>query len=168
MITLKQIFPGQEKIVQELLESAPSFQQFTQGTKEVSLSAGHELLTELPPNCESNQKYVLLIEENEKNLGVIDLIDGYPQKGTVYIGLFLLRENLQKKNTGRLAYVALEDFIQKNKIVFKAEKLRLAFLESNPVEGFWLKMGFVRTGESKPYLSGELKTTAILMEKNFS
>jgi hypothetical protein len=46
-----------------------------------------------------------------------------------------------------------------------AARLRLAVVDSNPVQTFWEKMGFRITGESKPHEGRRVQSMKRVMEK---
>jgi ribosomal protein S18 acetylase RimI-like enzyme len=92
----------------------------------------------------------------------VDLIKDYPRPGTVMLGLLLLDENFQSRGLGKLLYEKVEDF-SRNEL--SAEKIRIGVNDSNPVHGFWEKMGFTRTGESRPHEGLKRKSIVWVMEK---
>lgn len=150
--------------VQNVLESAPKYQLNTQGTP-ISKDAGQSVFEALPPNCSSKQKHVLLIEVEGEPIGIVDLIEGYPDNGIAFLGLLLLKEDSQGRGLGKEAYLRVEEYIAK---LSSISKVRLAYIKNNPVHGFWEKVGFSLTGEEKPYEGENIKSLAILMEKILS
>lgn len=147
-------------IIQEILEAAPNYEKNISGGF-VGEKAAEDLMQALPPGIDQNDKHVLLIKD-ENYKGVIDLVFGYPNGHTVFLGLLLLREDVQGNSFGKKSYQLIEDYIAQFEQV---DRIRLAVVESNPVIGFWKKMGFTATGEIKPYENGSFKSRAILMEK---
>lgn len=147
-------------LIQEILEAAPNYEKNISGGV-VGEKAAEELMKARPLGINQNDKHVLLIKD-ENYKGVIDLVFGYPNRHTVFLGLLLLREDIQGNSLGKKSYQLIEDYISH---FDQKDKIRLAVVESNPVIGFWEKMGFKTTGEVKPYENGELKSRAILMEK---
>ena len=103
-----------------------------------------------------------MITHNEHPIGVVDLIQGYPDADCSFIGLFLLREDNQAQGLGRLGYLELEKYAREH---LAAARLRLAVVDSNPVQPFWEKMGFHTTGETKPHEGKHLQSTKRVMEK---
>lgn len=147
-------------LLQKILEAAPNYHQAISG-EVASKTAAKELLTELPANCSQEQKHVLLLSLEEP-IGVVDLILGYPTREVAYIGLLLLKESCHGKGLGEEAFNLVEKYIANFSNI---KKLRLAYVDSNHVQGYWEKMGFKETGERKPYKVGNKESTAVLMEK---
>jgi len=164
VISLKLLFINDESIVQSILDDAPAYSRNIDGI-ESDPHGGRDTLIVFPPDCTSQQKSVLLIEWEGQSIGVVDLIQDFAQIGTAFIGLFVLREAQQGKGLGREAFSALEDYAKKN---LHAVKLRLAIVDSNPVQSFWEKMGFVETGEIHPHEGQNIKSVKRLMEKTLA
>lgn len=96
-------------------------------------------------------------------VGLVDLAAGYPSDHTVFLGLLAVVENRQRSGIGRAAYEAVEAFAFRE---LNARKMRLAVVESNPVSGFWQKMGFSETGEVRMHLGVKRESRIHLMEKD--
>lgn len=151
-------------LIQEILDHAPQYSRNTEGT-DPEPDAATNLFTALPPHCTQAQKHVLVIRHDEQAIGVIDLIQGYPDDDCSFIGLFLLREDNQAQGLGRLGYQAVEDYAREYLV---AARLRLAVVDSNPAQEFWEKMGFRATGEIKPHHGNRIQSTKRVMEKRLS
>lgn len=72
------------------------------------------------------------------------MILNWPEKNKAHIGLLLLGESFQGKGLGVKSYNLLEKYIKDQGI----QMIRISVVESNPVEDYWIKMGFERTGRS--------------------
>lgn len=147
--------------VQKIIEGAPTFTMNTEGQKR-DPDYARRALQALPPGCNTSQKYFFVIKSSEVEVGVADLIQDYPSKGTALLGLLLVMESWQRKGLGRAAYFLLENFAT---VSLSASKIRLAYIDSNPVCAFWEKLGFKPTGETKPYKGTAKVSTAHVMEK---
>ncbi len=95
----------------------------------------------------------------EKGLtAVMDLILGYPDEVTAFIGLFMMERSLQGRGIGSTIIREAERFLKKEGY----QSIRLAYIWGNPEsEGFWYKNGFHPTGteiDAESY-------TMIVMEK---
>lgn len=148
--------------VQNILDAAPTYTLNTEGVSH-DPTGGKGTLTALPPNCTQEQKHVLVIQSNNQPIGIVDLIRDFPDPCTSFIGLLLFRETTQHQGFGRKAYEAVEAYAIRE---FGSKKLRLAVVDSNPVQPFWEKMGFRETGELKPHEGHNLKSTKRVMEKS--
>lgn len=151
---------GHLTTIQTILREAPSYSINVNGVAKVNDSA-KELFDNLPPGCNVKQRYVFLILKEKEEVGVIAFIDGYPQKEIGYIGLFLFKESQQKKGLGRQALVLIEDFAKS----LNLSSIELGVVESNPVEGFWQKMGYKRNGRSKPYQGEKVQSVVWVLSK---
>lgn len=151
-------------LVQLLLESAPKYSLNVSG-EEANENAGKETFEAIPENFEYSNKHVIGVYNENDLVGVIDLLIGYPNQKTAYIGLMLLSEKNQTRGIGRVVYSELEKYIDLHGAI---SKISLSVVESNSaVIGFWNKMGFSLTGERKPYANKHIISESILMEKSF-
>lgn len=90
-------------------------------------------------------KYFLLIRDEAGPLGLADIISGYPEGATAWIGLFMLRRSAQGKGVGRKMASQLLSGL-------KAAGFRragLAYVKDNPVPShFWPGIGFEPSRET--------------------
>ncbi|WP_315810656.1 MULTISPECIES: GNAT family N-acetyltransferase [unclassified Bradyrhizobium] len=124
-------------------------------------NAAYEFVTALPVVTPCH-KHAFLARCQGLTVGLLDIVDGYPVPGTAFIGLLAVRESAQKSGVGRALFREAERLARDD---LRARNLRLAVVETNPVMGFWMKMGFRPTGEVKPFEGEVLKSSAALMEK---
>lgn len=102
-----------------------------------------DLLEEKPAEVEEKHAWIALLDG--ETVGAVDFLRNYPQPGTVYLGLLMVREDRQRQGLGARLYADFE-------ALSTAERVRLAVLDHNaPALAFWQRMGFVATGEVKPY-----------------
>jgi ribosomal protein S18 acetylase RimI-like enzyme len=150
------------KSIQNLLENAPQYSLIISGQLPLS-NEGEEVFTEIPPSLNPKNKIVMGVFFNNKIIGVIDYLIGYPNSETIYLGLLLLSENQQSKKLGKKSYDILEKKFSK---LNGFSIIRLSVVEKN-LRGinFWLKMGFVFTGEKKIYTNKCTTCNVLLMEK---
>lgn len=94
----------------------------------------------LPPGKTAADKHYLGLFRAGKLCAVLDLISGYPQADTAWIGFFMLDAVLQQKGEGSRIIGALCDALQEGG--FRA--VCLAWHRDNPqASHFWQKNGFV-------------------------
>lgn len=160
-ITLKQIGFESLSTVQEILNEVPTYMLIAEGLSS-DPNAAQAALSALPPNCSRDQKYNFLVLNHNQAVGFVDVLKDYPNVGTLNLGLLAIRESCHKKNIGQSTYQLVEAYAKEN---LNSVKVRLAFNEHNPVEGFWKKMGFLRTGESKTYKGVQKESLVFVMEK---
>jgi hypothetical protein len=163
-ITFSLIGISEIELVQKILSRAPQYWLNVEGTTEIPDLANREI-KRLPPDCSPEQNYFMLVTYNAQHIGLVRLLKDYPTIGTAYLSLLLLDETLQGQGFGKRVYQSLEALIVND---FKSSKIRLGIVENNPVEPFWVKMGFARTGEEKPHRGLYLKSTNYSMEKDLS
>ncbi|MGQ4273244.1 GNAT family N-acetyltransferase [Terrihabitans sp. B22-R8] len=119
-------------------------------------------MTSLPPGYSPQHKHSFVARRDGLPVGLLDVLRDYPLAGTAFIGLLAVRESVQGSGAGRALVHEAETFARD---VLKANVLRLAVVEANPVAGFWTKIGFRPTGEVRPYEGEAVTSRAVLMEK---
>ena len=98
----------------------------------------------LPPGKNRKDKYFLGYYEDKSLIAVIDLIIGYPNLHTIYIGFFMTDINVQGKGVGTAIVEELCSYV--SKIGF--QRVELAWVKGNPQsERFWEKNKFKPIGE---------------------
>ncbi len=152
------------ELVQQILDQAPRYRMNVDGITD-SPNDGKDSLAAIPPNCSTDQKHFLIFYQDDSAIGVADLIQDFPEKGTAFLGLLLLREDHQGRGLGLKTYQLVED-LARNQL--QCEKIRLAIVDSNPVQPYWEKMGFIPTGEIKPHEGVKRQSLKRVMEKTLA
>jgi ribosomal protein S18 acetylase RimI-like enzyme len=124
--------------------------------------AGVDFATSFPPGKTSAHKHAFIIRIGGEPVGLLDLIERYPADRIAFIGLLAIAEDRHGAGLGKAAYLLAERFAREE---LNASALRLGVIESNPVAGFWRKMGFSETGEEKDFQGKVRASTVTLMEK---
>jgi GNAT superfamily N-acetyltransferase len=161
-LRLERVDLSAERLVQSILEAAPAYTLNTEGVASIPTD-GRDTLTALPPNCSSEQKHVLVLCRGDLPVGVADIIQGYPDPKTAFLGLMLLREDQQGQGLGARFYRELETRIREE---MNCTWVRLAVVDSNPVVPFWEKQGFRLTGDVKSHEGRNLRSQKRVMEKS--
>ncbi|MEE8808718.1 MAG: GNAT family N-acetyltransferase [Lactimicrobium sp.] len=105
-------------------------------TKESILSDLHAL----PDGAVLSQKYDIGYYQNHQLMAILDLIAGWPDEETAYIGLFMMDVSLQRKGIGSNIIQDLQNALKQAGF----ERIRLGWMQDNPqAEHFWRKNGFV-------------------------
>ncbi|WP_197034507.1 GNAT family N-acetyltransferase [Streptobacillus canis] len=92
----------------------------------------------IPEEFDINNKKFLGIFIEERLVGVLDLLEGYPTKEVLWIGLLLIDKNFQNKG---IATRVLEEFVYN----MGYETIRLGYIDVNvKAERFWKKNGFAK------------------------
>ncbi len=164
---LREITPDDVGAVQELIESDPGYTERITGYPPGAADA-QSLLMMRPDGLAEEQKVVLGFFEDQELIAVVDLLRGYPNERTAFIGLLEVHKNHQGRGTGAAAYRAVERYVEQTWP--EVMTLRLAIVDTNAeqAKGFWEKQGFGATGEAKPYVYDKLESTARLYEKQLS
>ncbi|HEX5598070.1 MAG TPA: GNAT family N-acetyltransferase [Micromonosporaceae bacterium] len=126
-------------------------------------SDADELFTALPPNMPPESKHVLGWWQDERLMGVVDLVRGYPDASVAYIGLLQVRLDEQGRGLGMRMFRSTEALAREWPEI---KRLRLSVLRGNWVAaGFWQRMGFAESGEVVPYPREFDTDEAVLFEK---
>lgn len=116
------------------------------------------VLTELPPNMTMEDKLFAGFYENGHLVAILDLIAGYPDSDTAFIGWFMMNKARQGVGVGSSIVTEIMDRLKREGF----SCVRLAYVKGNPEsEGFWKKNGFVPAGAE----SRMDDYTAVVMKK---
>lgn len=102
----------------------------------------------LPPNTSLSQKHFIAFFENNSTdcFAVLDIVEGYPDNKTVYLGFVMLKDSYQNKGLGGSIIRTLSVLAGQNGFT----RIELGCYEENEIGyNFWLRMGFsvIRTSE---------------------
>jgi RimJ/RimL family protein N-acetyltransferase len=151
--------------LQAVLEAAPDYHRRTHGGAPEPDEA-IRLFEEIPPDKKVDEKRVYGIFLGQELIGCGDVLYRYPNSDTACIGLLLLREDYQGEGYGRRAYELLEATVLRSS---SCRTLRIGVLMTNEdVARFWEKMGFVATGQFKPWQAGTITTRIKVMQKRLA
>jgi RimJ/RimL family protein N-acetyltransferase len=162
-LTLRELGSGDEAVLQALLESDPDYTVRVTGYPP-GPSDALSLLMGRPESVPESHKFVLGLFDGAELVAVVDLLRGYPEASFVFIGLLLVRSSRQRSGVGAAALAAVERYAGQWP---EARRFRLAVVDTNAaVLGFWRRMGFEPTGETKPYRYDHLESTTRLYERD--
>ena len=100
----------------------------------------------LPPGKSAADKHYSGFFDGETLIAVLDLILGYPDAQTAFLGFFMTASAVQKKGIGSAIISDVRTCCKE----LGFARLRLAIDEGNPQsEVFWTKNGFLKTGERR-------------------
>ena len=104
-----------------------------------SISNVEEDIEVIPNGVQKNQKNYRLISFNDEILGVVDFLSDYPEKDTILIGLFIIKNDKQKQGLGTKIFRYLEELFKNKKFL----KIRIGVLVDNEIGlSFWKKQNF--------------------------
>lgn len=162
-LTLRELGAGDEAALQALLESDPDYTVRVTGYPP-GPSDALSLLMMRPESVPESHKVVIGVFDGADLVAVVDLLRGYPRSEFVFIGLLLVQRSRQGQGVGAEAMAAVERYVGQWP---EARRFRLAVVDTNaPVLGFWRRMGFEPTGETRPYRYDLLESTTRLYERD--
>ena len=101
-------------------------------------------MTALPPGKRREDKFYLGYYDNDYLIAVMDLILGYPDEETAYVGFFMTDVSVHGKGVGSAIISELSGFVCKQGF----SNIQLGWVLGNPqAEHFWHKNGFIETGK---------------------
>jgi ribosomal protein S18 acetylase RimI-like enzyme len=157
--------PSEISALQGVLEATPDYAQRVTGYPPGSADAQSTFIA-LPDGKSYDDKFVYGIYLDDEMVGCADVIRGYPSEETTLIGLFLISERYQRQGIGKLAYSSLESIIR---VWHGIKNIRIGVVLTNDIVlPFWKSLGFVETGEIKPYRYDKLESEALILEKIIS
>lgn len=107
--------------------------------KELSLDIIKQDLEITPPNIPYEQKYYVGFYDDHELIAIMDLIDGYPNYDTIFIGFFMLQMDKQGKGIGTSIMIELFQYFKE----IGYDRCRLGIDKDNPQSNhFWNKQGF--------------------------
>ena len=102
-------------------------------------------MTMRPDGCSPQQKHFIAYCMGEEPIAILDLIEGYPDRDTCYIGLFMVHDSYSGRGIGNSVISELCAALQR--LGFSA--VRLAYgKDYTKAAHFWTKNGFVPLREA--------------------
>ncbi|MEV4267693.1 GNAT family N-acetyltransferase [Kribbella sp. NPDC049584] len=164
-LVLRPIGSGDVDALQELIESDPGYTERVTGYPPGPADA-QSLLLMRPEDLPEESKVVLGAFEADQLVAVVDLLRGFPNERTAFIGLLEVHAKHQGLGYGRTTYELVERYVATTWPEIRT--LRLAVVDTNAqvAAGFWRRQGFEPTGEERPYGYDKLESIARLYEKS--
>ena len=124
-----------------------------------TLNSVKDDLTALPPGKTYSDKHYVGFYDGKTLVAVMDLIEGFPNPETAFIGLFMVNQAYQGKGVGSL--IIQETLSALRTMGFSY--VRLGYVETNAQSrAFWYKNGFLPTGVK----SEQDKYTVVMMQRS--
>ena len=166
-LVLRPVGPADVDALQELIESDPGYTERITGYPPGPADA-QSLLMMRPEDLAEESKIVLGAFAADQLVAVVDLLRGFPNDHTAFIGLLEVHAKHQGLGHGSTTYSLVERYVATTWPEIRI--LRLAVVDSNAqvATGFWLRQGFEATGEERPYRYDKLESIARLYEKPLS
>ncbi|GAB2025184.1 GNAT family N-acetyltransferase [Lactovum odontotermitis] len=136
---LKALNRSQLREVADVWQAAEDYARLEDGADFDALASAKEFFDALPPGKTYADKRTLGVYKAGQLVGLVDLAENYPVKGTLFLGLLLLVPAARGQNTGNQVH---QSIIRKARQE-NYEKLRLGVLENNPrALKFWRSQGY--------------------------
>jgi ribosomal protein S18 acetylase RimI-like enzyme len=117
----------------------------------------------LPPHTNYSQKFFIGFYKGQELEAIMDYIEGYPSQEYVFIGLFIINGNKQRKGIGSDIIRHFLDTLKDNRV----EKVRLGCnLENIRGFQFWNSMGFKEIDRVVSKEEGRQDWNVIVMEQD--
>lgn len=148
--------------VQKLFEATPQYFLNVSGSPAGPLAA-QEALTVFPPGL-TRDPLLLGAFDGGELVGIAVAAVGFPAAHYAHLGLLLVREDRQGQGVGRRLHTAYLEHVGAYEEV---TALRLSVVSTNAAtaQPFWLSLGYLPTGERKPYIDGSVRAQAIIFEQ---
>lgn len=145
-------------VLQAFIDLFDDFFVLCEGVK----GSAEEILKVCPPSKDLLQdKLVLGIYDNKYLIGLIDLIQNYPDEGTWTIGYLLIHPNYRSQRKGSSIVEDLASALHQ----VQGKKMRCGVQEQNPrALNFWKKNGFNVLKSIQENL-GSLKNNTYVLER---
>lgn len=144
--------------LQRVLESAPDYYLILQGRGPDPDEARREV-TSVPDGFPIERKFLYLIHDGSDAVGCLDMLNGYPDSATTFLGLLLVSESFQGRGCGAEAL----RFSEQTARSWGCRQIRIAVLESNrKALGFWKHCGFT---ELQRRTSARYSSPLVILEK---
>jgi GNAT superfamily N-acetyltransferase len=154
---------GDVAALQELLESQPEYAEQLTGFPPGPSDALSALLS-VPPDFDPRRKCALGLWEGNALVAFADVLLGYPDPRTAYVGLLIVHGQHQRMGLGRRLQEAVDSLV--------ADEPGLERLQSGVIsttngasEPFWVAMGYRPTHKQKPYRYARVVGTVRLWER---
>ncbi|HEY3556705.1 MAG TPA: GNAT family N-acetyltransferase [Kribbella sp.] len=166
-LALRAIGPGDVDAVQELIESDPAYTERITGYPPGDSDA-QSLLMMRPEGLDEESKVVLGAFAADQLVAVVDLLRGFPNESTAFIGLLEVHANQQGRGYGRATYELVQRYVETTWPEVRTMRLAVVDTNAQVAAGFWERQGFEATGEARPYQYDKLESTARLYEKQLT
>lgn len=154
--------PAEMAELQRVIAEAPVYAHLITGVPPGPADA-QSTYTMLPEGKSYEDKFVFGIYAGDEMVGCIDLIRGYPDPKTAWLGLLLISEKHQRRGFGSRAHQLVENLIHGWET---CDRIRVAVVMTNEdVIPFFERLGYRSTGESTPYRYGSINSERLMYEK---
>lgn len=103
-----------------------------------------KIFTDLPPNKNFKDKFILGVYKSDKLVGIIDIIKDFPTIGEWMLGLMLIEPEERGNGLGKIIHESLIEWAKG----LGANSFRIGVIEDNyKAFNFWFTLGYTRIKE---------------------
>lgn len=149
--------------LQRLLESVPTYSERVTGYPPGPSDALSALIT-VPPGFDSAGKLGIGLWDGPELVAFADVLIGYPDRATAYIGLLVVHGRRHGQGLGRSMHDAV---LARIRGVSGVERIRLGIVATNAVvaDPFWRSLGYRPNGVVQPHRYDRFESTVALWER---
>jgi len=166
-LAVRDLGQGDTDTLQQLLESVPDYSERVTGYPP-GPSDALSVLTMVPDGFDPAGKRAIGLWDGDQLVGFADVLIGYPDQETAFIGLLVTAGGRHRKGLGRTLHEAVVERARQE--CGAGGRLRLAIVDTNALEAepFWRAMGYQPTGEVRPYRYDNLESQTRLWQRPIS
>lgn len=163
-VVIRQLEPADVASLQDLLESVPQFAEQMTGYLPGAADALSALIS-VPADFDPAGKRAVGLWDHAQLLAFADVLLGYRNRDTAYIGMMAVRAGHQRIGLGRRLHDAVVAFVRDES---SAVQTRLGIVGTNAAvsEPFVYALGYESTGDSQPYRYDKLTSTITHWERS--
>lgn len=142
--TVKQFTEEDISNIYEICIGNPSYYEYMK--TEPTYENITDIFTELPPNTALEDKYFVGFYEANQLIAILDIVTGYPNAKTAFIGWFMMKKELQGTEIGSRIISEVISCLEEEKFHYA----QLGYIKGNQQsENFWRKNKFYPIGREK-------------------
>jgi ribosomal protein S18 acetylase RimI-like enzyme len=160
--SVRQLSLDDSEAIQELYERCLDYMLLVDGHPAGS-NAGEEEFQDVPPGKSPDDKLLFGIFNQQNDLvGLLDVLRGYPDETTWWIGLLLLAPEVRSQGIGQKIVEGFVEYAQANGV----QAIMLGVVEENKsAYKFWSRMGFKFVRQTEPRQFGDKTQRVSVMRR---
>lgn len=149
--SVRTLLQADTEAIQRLFDNCLDFNLLVDGLP-VDPDAAGKIFQDLPPGKSLDDKFLWGIFDAENVLaGLLDVVSGYPEEKTWWIGLLLLAPEFRSQHLGAQTVRSFVEYARDN----GGSEVMMGVVEENDQAfRFWNKMGFELVSQTEPRLFG--------------
>lgn len=162
--SIKQLCKNDINVLQGLCEKCTKYYILDQGTVAKGGEA-QKILDALPPDKTFEDQYNIGVYDIDNCLlGIVNIIDSYPENGTWMLGLMLIDPSKRNVGLGRYFHQEIINFVKKR----NGKRILIGVLEDNEIAlKFWKSIGYKLIKKSKQDRGNNRIKTVLIFSLDF-